>query len=43
MGGTYLDQLRRTDDGWRISERVQGLTWVQGVDPATLGVTIDGA
>jgi ketosteroid isomerase-like protein len=43
MGGTYLDQLRRTDEGWRITERVQGLTWVQGVDPATLGVTIDGA
>lgn len=42
MGGTYHDELRRTPDGWRITYRVQDLTWIQGVDPGTLGVTIRG-
>ena len=26
-GGSYADRLRRTADGWRITERVAELTW----------------
>jgi 3-phenylpropionate/cinnamic acid dioxygenase small subunit len=26
-GGTYSDRLRRTEDGWRITERVAQLAW----------------
>jgi 3-phenylpropionate/cinnamic acid dioxygenase small subunit len=26
-GGSYVDRLRRTDDGWRIAERTARLTW----------------
>jgi 3-phenylpropionate/cinnamic acid dioxygenase small subunit len=26
-GGTYSDRLRRTEDGWRITERIAQLAW----------------
>jgi hypothetical protein len=31
-GAWYDDELRMTDDGWRISSRICGVTWVAG-DP----------
>jgi hypothetical protein len=31
VGGYYDDRLRRTDDGWRIEERVAGPSWSYGV------------
>jgi 3-phenylpropionate/cinnamic acid dioxygenase small subunit len=30
VGGTYEDRFRRTRDGWRIAERVQTISWMQG-------------
>jgi 3-phenylpropionate/cinnamic acid dioxygenase small subunit len=30
MGGTYVDELVRTEDGWRISHRVLEITWREG-------------
>ena len=38
VGGYYNDRLRRTQDGWRIVERVAGPTWsydVPGGSPRT--------
>jgi hypothetical protein len=35
----YLDRLRRVEDGWRISERVNTLDWSCDV-PATFAVTM---
>lgn len=29
LGGTYVDQWRRTPDGWRITHRVHGVTWTR--------------
>jgi hypothetical protein len=31
VGGYYDDRLRRTDDGWRLEERVAGPSWSYGV------------
>jgi hypothetical protein len=33
LGGFYQDKLRRTPDGWRISERVELGVWMQGPYP----------
>lgn len=30
VGGDYRDRLVRTRDGWRISERVAGMSWFEG-------------
>jgi len=30
VGGTYEDQLRRTDAGWRITSRLLRITWTEG-------------
>jgi 3-phenylpropionate/cinnamic acid dioxygenase small subunit len=30
MGGTYVDELVRTEDGWRIAHRVLEITWREG-------------
>lgn len=38
MGGFYRDRLARTPDGWRIAERVELGTWMQG--PYTEGVAM---
>ncbi|MCP4603300.1 MAG: nuclear transport factor 2 family protein [Proteobacteria bacterium] len=32
FGGYYNDTLVRTENGWRISERVEELTWNYGLD-----------
>ena len=29
-GGRYLDELVRTDDGWRIAVRVTAQDWLSG-------------
>ena len=29
-GAWYDDELRLTDDGWRITSRICGVTWVEG-------------
>jgi hypothetical protein len=34
VGGTYDDKLRRTGDGWLITERIDTMTWSQGAWPA---------
>jgi 3-phenylpropionate/cinnamic acid dioxygenase small subunit len=36
IGGSYHDELRRTADGWKISKRVEQLTWLQGSLPEEL-------
>lgn len=33
VGGTYKDKLRRTGDGWVITERVEGMKWWTGEWP----------
>ena len=30
MGGTYVDELARTAEGWRITHRVLEITWREG-------------
>ena len=30
MGGTYVDEMVRTEDGWRIKHRVLEITWREG-------------
>ena len=35
VGGEYHDKLVRTDDGWRITERVEKTVWTDGNVPAT--------
>ena len=35
-GGRYLDELVRTDDGWRIAVRVTAQDWFSGTLPAEL-------
>lgn len=30
IGGTYRDELIRTDDGWRIKKRTLSVIWVEG-------------
>jgi SnoaL-like domain len=40
VGGAYKDQLRRTGDGWVITERVEEMKWWTGVWPE--GVTLEG-
>jgi ketosteroid isomerase-like protein len=30
MGGTYVDRLVRTADGWRIAHRILEITWREG-------------
>lgn len=32
FGGYYNDTLVRTENGWKISERVEELTWSSGLD-----------
>lgn len=41
LGGRYDDRLRRTADGWRISDRVHTTIWTAGPFPAQL-VTPEG-
>lgn len=36
VAGTYLDELRRTTDGWRIERRELRRVWTEG-NPAVLG------
>jgi len=36
VGGTYADRLRRTGEGWRITERVEHMTWSSGQWPGDL-------
>ena len=36
FGGRYEDRLRRTADGWRITEQVQVTTWQAGPLPGSL-------
>ena len=38
MGGIYADQMVRTADGWRITERVEHLVWMDGKLPRELSV-----
>ena len=35
VGGEYHDKLVRTDQGWRIAERVEKTIWTDGMVPAT--------
>lgn len=35
VGGYYRDQLRRTGDGWRITERIQDTAWSSSSPGAT--------
>jgi 3-phenylpropionate/cinnamic acid dioxygenase small subunit len=35
VGGYYRDQLRRTDDGWRITERIQDTAWSSSASGST--------
>ena len=39
VGGVYKDKLRRTGDGWLITERVEEMKWWTGVWPE--GVALD--
>ena len=42
-GGRYLDELVRTDDGWRIAVRVTAQDWFSGTLPSELaGDASDG-
>jgi hypothetical protein len=41
-GGRYLDDLVRTDDGWRIARRVTAQDWMQGTLPAELAADAPG-
>lgn len=36
LGGRYDDRLRRTDQGWKLTERVHTTTWTAGPVPAQL-------
>jgi 3-phenylpropionate/cinnamic acid dioxygenase small subunit len=36
VGGSYRDKLRRTADGWRITERIQDTAWFSSA-PGTAG------
>lgn len=38
VAGTYLDELRRTEQGWRIERRELQPVWTEG-NPAVLGHT----
>ena len=38
VGGEYVDQLVRTPDGWRIRERIEKQTYLQGSLPDSLQV-----
>lgn len=38
MGGIYADHLVRTADGWRITQRVEHLVWMDGKLPRELYV-----
>jgi SnoaL-like domain len=33
VGGAYIDKLRRTGDGWLITERVEAMKWWTGAWP----------
>ena len=37
VGGEYHDQLVRTDDGWRIAQRIEKTKWTYGAVPAVPG------
>jgi len=36
-GGRYLDELVRTDAGWRIASRTTAQDWMSGALPPELG------
>lgn len=38
VGGEYVDRLIRTPDGWRIRERIEKQTYLQGSLPGSLEV-----
>ena len=41
LGGRYDDRLTRTDDGWRIVERIHTTTWTSGLLPGNLATNED--